>query len=60
MLERFRTVLGFISGLILVVSGLLNERPRAFSVVIGLSLMGVSTIPEAVGVVSKKKNKKGD
>jgi hypothetical protein len=54
MLDAFRKVLAFVSGIVLVISGLLNERPRAATIVIGLSLMGTFTIPEAFGMVKGK------
>ena len=51
MLDAFRRTLAFLAGLGIVVGGLINECPRVAGIAVGLLLMGVFTVPEALGFV---------
>jgi hypothetical protein len=51
MLDAFRRTLAFIVGLAIVVAGLMHECPRIAAIAVGLLLMGVFTVPEALGIV---------
>jgi hypothetical protein len=53
--DIFRRTLAFVIGLIIVLFGLLDECPRVGAIAIGLLLMGVFTVPEALGIVGKPK-----
>jgi hypothetical protein len=51
MLETFRRTLAFLVGIAIVVAGLKHECPRVAAIAVGLLLMGVFTVPEALGIV---------
>jgi len=50
-MEAFRKTISFLAGLILVLFGVFDECPRLGIIVIGLLLMGVFTVPEAISVM---------
>ena len=50
-MESFRTTLAFVVGLTLVVTGILDECPRIGAIAIGLLVMGVFSVPEALTLI---------
>lgn len=54
MFDVFRKTLTFLIGSVIVVGGLLDECPKIAVVAIGLLLMGVFTIPEAMALVKSR------
>lgn len=54
MLEAIRRTLAFLAGLAIVVGGLINECPRVAGIAVGLLLMGIFTVPEALGFVHRQ------
>jgi hypothetical protein len=60
-MDQFRRTLAFLSGIMLVVFGVTDECPRVGAIAVGLLMMGVFTVPEAIGVIrgesSAKKEK---
>lgn len=50
-MEWFRTTLAFVVGLLLVVFGIIDTCPRIGAIAVGLLLMGVFTVPEALRVI---------
>jgi hypothetical protein len=46
-------MLAFIAGLAIVLAGLMHECPRIAAIAIGLLLMGVFTVPEALGIIKR-------
>ena len=50
-LDTFRKTLAFLVGLALVVFGIGDECPRVGAIAVGLLLMGVFTVPEALRVI---------
>lgn len=59
-MEGIRKFLSFLAGLTLILFGMLGECPRAGAVVIGLLLMGMFTVPEALGVLRGKVTKEDE
>jgi hypothetical protein len=51
MLKKIQSTLAFLTGLFIVVMGLVNECPRVAGIAVGLLLMGVFTVPEVIGIV---------
>jgi hypothetical protein len=49
--ETFRRTLAFIAGLFLVIFGVTDACPRIGAIAIGLLMMGLFTVPEALGVI---------
>ena len=54
--DVFRRTIAFVIGLVIVFFGLVDECPRVGAIAIGLLLMGVFTVPEALGIVGKPKS----
>lgn len=50
-MESFRKTLAFIVGMLLVVFGITDACPRIGAIAVGLLMMGVFTVPEAIGVI---------
>jgi hypothetical protein len=50
-LEAFRRTLAFIAGVILVFFGVTDDCPRVGAIAVGLLMMGLFTVPEALGVI---------
>jgi hypothetical protein len=50
-METFRRTVSFFAGLVIVVGALLDECPQVAAIAVGLLLMGVFTVPEALGIV---------
>ena len=53
-MAAFRGTLAFLAGLLLVIFGVIDECPRIGAIAVGLLLMGVFTVPEALGVIRGK------
>jgi hypothetical protein len=51
--DIFRRTLAFVIGLLIVLMGLLDECPRLGAIGVGLLLMGVFTVPEALGMIGR-------
>ena len=56
-MESFRRTLAFISGVILVFFGVTDDCPRIGAIAVGLLMMGLFTVPEALGVIRGTNNK---
>ena len=52
--NTFRRTLAFVVGIALVVFGIIDSCPRIGAIAVGLLLMGVFTVPEALGVIRGK------
>jgi hypothetical protein len=50
-MATFRMTLAFVVGLALVVAGIMDECPRIGAIAVGLLLMGVFTVPEALHMI---------
>ena len=50
-MEGFRRTLAFVSGVILVFFGVTDDCPRIGAIAIGLLMMGLFTVPEAMRVI---------
>ena len=50
-MDGFRRIISFLAGLFLVLIGILGDCPRFGAIVVGLLLMGMFTVPEALGVL---------
>ena len=50
-METFRRTVSFLAGLVIVIGALLDECPRVADIAVGLLLMGIFTVPEALGIV---------
>jgi hypothetical protein len=55
--EAFRRTLAFVSGVILVFFGVTDDCPRIGAIAVGLLMMGLFTVPEALGVIRGTKEK---
>lgn len=53
-MQTFRTTLAFCAGLALVVFGITDQCPRVGAIAVGLLLMGVFTVPEALHLIRGK------
>jgi hypothetical protein len=53
-MEAFRRTFAFVVGTLLVVFGVMDECPRIGAIAVGLLMMGVFTVPEALGVIRGK------
>jgi hypothetical protein len=51
LMDGFRRMLSFLVGLAIVVAGLKHECPRVATIVIGLLLMGMFSVPEALEII---------
>jgi len=49
--EAFRRTLAFVSGVILVFFGVTDDCPRIGAIAVGLLMMGLFTVPEALTVI---------
>jgi hypothetical protein len=47
-LDRFRGTFAFLVGAAIVVGGLIDECPRVGAIAVGLLMMGVFSVPEAM------------
>ena len=56
-MEAFRKTLAFVSGVILVFFGVTDDCPRIGAIAIGLLMMGLFTVPQAMGVIRGTNNK---
>jgi hypothetical protein len=59
-MDALRRFLSFVAGLILILFGFLGECPRAGAVVIGFLLMGMFTVPEALGILRGRVTKEDE
>jgi hypothetical protein len=57
--EAFRRTLAFVAGLALVIFGVTDQCPRIGAIAVGLLMMGLFTVPEAIGVI-RGTSTKGD
>jgi len=48
--DGFRRFISFFAGLFLVLAGILGDCPRFGAIVVGLLLMGMFTVPEALSI----------
>jgi hypothetical protein len=49
--EGFRKTVAFLSGVILVFFGVTDDCPRIGAIAVGLLMMGLFTVPEAMRVI---------
>jgi uncharacterized membrane protein len=54
-MEAFRRTIAYLVGLALVVGGIMDECPRVGAIAIGLLLMGVFSVPQALGIIRGKR-----
>jgi hypothetical protein len=59
-MEKFRKLFAFIIGALIVVGGLIDECPRVGAIAIGLLMMGIFTVPDAVGIIRGEGKKDGN
>ena len=57
-MEAFRRTLAFVSGVILVFFGVTDDCPRIGAIAVGLLMMGLFTVPEALTVIRGTDSKK--
>ena len=50
-METFRRTLSFIAGVIMVFFGVTDDCPRIGAIAVGLLMMGLFTVPEAMRVI---------
>jgi hypothetical protein len=50
-LSAFRRTIAFLVGILLVVFGITDACPRIGAIAVGLLMMGVFSVPEAIGVI---------
>jgi hypothetical protein len=50
-MESFRNTLAFIAGVVLVFFGVTDDCPRVGAIAVGLLMMGLFTVPEAMRVI---------
>jgi hypothetical protein len=49
--EAIRRTLAFLAGVVLVVFGVVDDCPRIGAIAVGLLMMGLFTVPEALAVI---------
>ena len=59
-MDVFRRTLAFVVGLAIVIAGISDKCPRVGAIVVGLLLMGVFTVPEALGVIGRVAGRNGN
>jgi hypothetical protein len=49
--ESFRRTLAFVAGVVMVFFGVTDDCPRVGAIAVGLLMMGLFTVPEALRVI---------
>jgi hypothetical protein len=54
MVETFQKLMSFLAGMLILIGALVDECPRIPAAVVGLILMGVFTVPDAMVFFKRK------
>lgn len=60
MLDAIQRILTFLVGSLVLIGGILDDCPRPAVIAVGLLLMGIFTVPQAVSIVKSMITKEGE